>query len=131
MPRLGPIPNHTAGNSETQPTPSGKEAGKSRLDEQKLKKACGDFESIFIAKMLKTMRGSVPPSGLFGKESGQEMFQSLFDEEIGKNLAKERGIGLGNMMFRNMTRKENHQTSPLGRSPGDLHPLQGRRKKEE
>ena len=131
MPRLGPIPNHPAGNSETQPAPSGKEAGKSRLDEQKLKKACGDFESIFIAKMLKTMRGSSPPSGFFGKGSGQEMFQSLFDEEIGKNLAKGRGIGLGNMMFRNMTRKEDHQTSPLARSPGDLHPLPGRRKKEE
>jgi len=130
MPRLGSILNVPPGNAEAQAAPSGKEPGKNRLDADKLKKACGDFESIFVAKLFKAMRGSIPRSGLFDKGSQQEMYQSLFDEEISKHLAKRGGIGLGNMMFRNMTAKENRERLP-GPSSGDPTPLQGRRGKEE
>lgn len=131
MPVLGPIPPRFPANAEAQPAASGKEAGKNRLDEQRLKKACGDFEAIFISKMLKTMRGSIPRSGLFDQGSQQEMYQSLFDEEVSKKLAQRGGIGLGDKIFRNITAKEKFRQAPAGQPPEDFAPLKGRRQKED
>jgi len=87
------------------PPPAGKEPGVKNADEAKLKKACGDFESIFISQMLKEMRKSIPKSGLLDGGSQQDMYLSLFDEELSKSMAKRGGIGLGKILYQNITKQ--------------------------
>jgi Rod binding domain-containing protein len=91
----------------------GKEPGVKRIDEGKLKKACGDFESIFISQMLKEMRKSIPKSGLLDGGGQQDMYLSLFDEELSKSLAKRGGIGVGKILYQNiMKQSQNKDLAP-------------------
>jgi flagellar protein FlgJ len=78
-----------------------------------LEKACRDFESLFVNYMLKQMRETVPQNGLFGGGQAERMYTSMMDEEVAKEISKQRGLGLAPMMYRQMisvlgddTRKE-------------------------
>lgn len=72
--------------------------------EQKLRKACADFEAIILQKMLTLMRESVPKSGLLETGFAQDMFQSLHDQELAQQLTKGKGMGLGDKLYRDLTR---------------------------
>jgi Rod binding domain-containing protein len=65
---------------------------------EKLKEACEGFEAIFMGKLLKDMRKTVPENEfLHSKE--EKMYLSMFDSEIAKKLASAGGMGIGNMLF--------------------------------
>jgi len=94
------------------PIPLGNGPGVKNLDEGKLKKACEDFESIFISKMLKVMRQSIPKTGLLDGGSQQEMYLSLFDEELSKSMAKRGGMGLGKILYQNVMNQGKNRNLP-------------------
>ncbi|MBW2599409.1 MAG: rod-binding protein [Deltaproteobacteria bacterium] len=72
------------------------------IDEEKLKKACADFESIFISYMLKTMRRTIPQSGL-NKFPGKDIYTTMIDQKVAEDLAKRGGgIGLQEMLLRQL-----------------------------
>lgn len=73
------------------------------LKEKKLRKACADFESIILQKMLGMMRESAPKSGLFEKSFAQDIYQSMHDEELAKQLAKGKGMGLGEKLYQDLS----------------------------
>ena len=83
--------------------------GRKRLDEERLKKACVDFEAIFIQQILKSMRQTVLRSDLFGKGTERDILESLLDQEWSKGLAR-RGMGLGKVLYQQLERqgKVNH-----------------------
>lgn len=73
-------------------------------DDKRLKQSCKDFEAIYIGLMLKSMRKTVPEDSLFGSSNQKEIFQSMFDQEIAKNIANsDKSFGLGEMMYRKLT----------------------------
>jgi flagellar protein FlgJ len=78
----------------------------SKLDEEKLKKACMEIESLFISHLLQFMRRTIPQSGFLGNGSGKDIYQNLFDQELGKSLAKGGSMGLGKMIYKQMIRQE-------------------------
>jgi flagellar protein FlgJ len=102
-------------NPSSIPESEGRGPGVKKIDEGKLKKACGDFESIFISQMLKEMRKSIPKSGLLDGGSQQDAYLSLFDEELSKSMAKRGGIGLGKILYQNIMKRGN---------PSDLTPAE-------
>jgi flagellar protein FlgJ len=67
--------------------------------EEELKKACADFESIFIYNMLQKMRGSVPKSGLLKEMEGKSTYNSIVDQKVSENIAASGGMGLQKMLF--------------------------------
>ncbi|PKL75949.1 MAG: hypothetical protein CVV27_12755 [Candidatus Melainabacteria bacterium HGW-Melainabacteria-1] len=67
-----------------------------------LKKAVQDFEAFFVGQIMKDMRKTVPESGLFGQGPEEGMMRDLLDEEWAKQLATGRGIGLAQVLFRQM-----------------------------
>jgi peptidoglycan hydrolase FlgJ len=76
-------------------------------EKQKLKKACADFESLFVYNLLKTMRQSVPKGGLLGNGPGKDIYEMMFDQQIAKSVAsKPGGIGLQQMLQTQMSRYE-------------------------
>jgi peptidoglycan hydrolase FlgJ len=89
------------------PAPSVTKAGKTTKDSKtgdaKLKAACTDFEAVFVNMMLGEMRKTVPKNGLLPKSSGQDIMQSMLDTEMTKNMAHAGGIGLADMLYRQLT----------------------------
>ncbi len=76
-------------------------------EDKRLKDSCKDFEAIYIGLMLKTMRNTVPEDNLFGASNQKEIFQSMFDQEIAKDLAhSDNPFGLGDMLYKNLIREK-------------------------
>lgn len=71
----------------------------------RLKKACADFEGIFLNLMVQTMRKSIPEGGVFGKTHQSDMYDTLFLQEISSKLAKQRGLGIGDALYRQVRRQ--------------------------
>ena len=67
-----------------------------------LKKACADFESVLACYAFKSMRATVPDSGLLKKEDSLSM---LMDQKLAEQLSqKGEGLGLQKMLYRQLCR---------------------------
>jgi flagellar protein FlgJ len=75
-------------------------------EDAKLKKACQDFESIFLNQMLSKMREAVPKSDLMGHSQAEETFQGMLDDELAKQMSANGGIGLGATLYRQITERK-------------------------
>ena len=62
---------------------------------KQLKKACKDFESIFMHQMLKEMRKTVNKTGMIHGGQAEEIFSDMLDQERAKSMS----IGIGDMLF--------------------------------
>ncbi|WP_147821892.1 rod-binding protein [Salidesulfovibrio onnuriiensis] len=74
------------------------------VKERQLKKACQDFEAVFISKLWKQMQATVPKNEIFGGKQS-EMYMSMFDRDFAEKMAESGGIGLGDMMFEQLRDK--------------------------
>jgi flagellar protein FlgJ len=72
-------------------------------DNSKLKTVCRDMEAVFLNILMQKMRDTVPKSGLTGDTSGEDVMRSMLDTEMTKEMAKAGGIGLADMMYRQLT----------------------------
>jgi peptidoglycan hydrolase FlgJ len=79
-------------------------------EEKRLRGACEGFEAVFINKLLAQMRASVPKGGFLHSQY-EDQYLSMFDQELAEKMAKDGGIGLGQMMFDQVS--------------GKLHPRRG------
>ncbi len=66
------------------------------------RKACQEFEAIFIHKMLSSMREAFESEKGEDKDFGGDMFKSMMDEQLGIALARAGGIGLANMLGKSL-----------------------------
>ena len=76
-------------------------------DDRALRSACAEFESYFLYIMMKEMRKTVDRKDSLLYSQTEDMFQQLLDEEYGKSLAKAGGIGLADMMYRQLKTEQN------------------------
>jgi Rod binding domain-containing protein len=111
-----PILNNIRGGVNPLPEPKSAITG---IDKEKLKKACTEFEAVFINQLLQFMRRTVPSSspGILG--SGKDVYQSLFDQELSKSMAKRGGLKIGEMVYKQMMRREEKKSL----SAGTINPL--------
>ena len=76
------------------------------IEAKKLREACEGFEAMFLSMMYKQMRATVPESELFGKKSNAlEIFEDMRDTEMMNAAAKSGGIGIADMMYKQLTIK--------------------------
>ncbi len=76
------------------------------IEAKKLREACEGFEAMFLSMMYKQMRATVPESELFGKKSNAlEIFEDMRDTELMNAAAKSGGIGIADMMYKQLTIK--------------------------
>ena len=68
--------------------------------------AAKEFEGVFLGLLLKAMRGSVASGGLFKEGPDTQMYQGMFDQELGRSLAQAGGIGLAQMILRDQARRQ-------------------------
>ncbi len=72
-------------------------------EQRKLAKACNEFESLLVKQMLEAMQGSTK---MFGDGFGGEYFQSLFQEELSKQISVN-GLGVGKILFNQLNQDKN------------------------
>ena len=83
---------------------AGKTAGgsvcpsKEAADTAKARKACREFESILLYRMLSTMRKAFQDEDGEDSGFGGDIFKSMMDEQLSLALAKSGGIGLADML---------------------------------
>ena len=68
------------------------------------------FEAVFVAMMLKSMRDATHSEGMFENEASK-MYTSMFDQQISQKIAAGKGIGLADMLTRQLS-KAAGQTIP-------------------
>lgn len=79
-------------------------SGFGKVDAEKdIEKVSRDFESVFLNKLLSSMRKTVPKSGLLDSFAS-DMFQSMMDEELSKEMAKDKGMGMGEMIYNDLNK---------------------------
>ncbi|MCB2183517.1 MAG: rod-binding protein [Desulfobulbaceae bacterium] len=74
-----------------------------KVENKKLKEACEDFEAILLNKILSSMREMIPEGGLFEKSYGEKIYQSMLDEEMTKQMAHGKGIGLSELLYEQLS----------------------------
>jgi flagellar protein FlgJ len=70
--------------------------------DQAAKEVATQFEAMFIQMMLKSMRDAVPEGGLFNSND-MKTYTEMADQQIAVNLAKSGGIGLAEVITRQLT----------------------------
>jgi peptidoglycan hydrolase FlgJ len=69
-----------------------------------LRETARQFESLFTNMMLKSMRDASNSSGedsLFGSDQ-QDFYQDMFDQQLSTQLSKGKGLGLADMLLRQL-----------------------------
>jgi len=74
--------------------------------DQKLKKACKDFESLLTYQILRSMRKTIDKCDLMHGGQGEEIYQSLFDMEISKSMADFGPNSLAKLLYEQLKGKE-------------------------
>jgi len=60
--------------------------------------------------MFKTMRNTIPQSGLTNKMTGKDSYEMMMDQKIAEELAKKGGTGLQGVLFNQLNK--GHKTLP-------------------
>ena len=68
-----------------------------------LQQACQEFESYFLAYLLKAMRKTVPKSDLLDGGLAEEIYYSMLDEKLAENIAHAGGMGMGRLLYQQLT----------------------------
>ena len=84
--------------------------GKLRLaaktdNNEAIKAAAKQFESLFLNMMLKSMREAIPKGGLLDN-SQTDLFTGLLDQQMSQKFSSGGGVGLADMMVKQLTRSQ-------------------------
>ena len=80
-----------------------------------LRETARQFESLFTTMMLKSMRSATEGDPLFGSDQ-QQFYQDMFDQQLAVQLSEGRGLGLADLMVRQLMQGGSSGTAvnPLG-----------------
>ena len=77
--------------------------GAAAAENEKLRQATVDFETLFIKQMLNSMKKTVNKSGLLDGGMGQEIFEDMLYDEYAKKIADTANLGISDMMFKQLS----------------------------
>jgi Rod binding domain-containing protein len=66
------------------------------------RKAGEEFEAFFLTQMLEHMFKGIPTDGYFGGGYGEGVYRSVMLQEYGRVLSKAGGVGIGDMVGREL-----------------------------
>lgn len=71
-------------------------------NDQRLREAANEFEAILMQQVMKSMRDAGFTAELIRKSEGEKVFQSLLDEQYARLSLDSGGLGLGEMIYRQL-----------------------------
>jgi len=78
-------------------------ASQGKKDPENIEEAAREFESLFLNQLLKSMRKTVEKSELFHGGNAEDIYTEMLDSELSRELASSGGIGLADMLIRQLT----------------------------
>ncbi len=75
-----------------------------------LKEVASEFETIFVKMMMKSMRSASFGDELFDSESAK-FYRDMYDDQLSQNLSKNGGIGLADVLVKQLERYVPDQTA--------------------
>ena len=100
-----------AANADSQTPLTPAEVAKKAADDKKLRTVCRDMETMFLNMLLTSMRTTVPEGGLLEKSNGEKIMQSMYDQQLSSTMSKAGGIGIADMLYRQLAVKTYKQAS--------------------
>jgi len=82
-----------------------------------LRAATKEFEAFVLYQLMQSMRKTVEKNPLFHGGAGEEVFEDMLDQELTRQLAHAGGIGIGEVLYRQLERQvkqRQSQQSPSG-----------------
>ena len=102
LPPIQPLQN---GMGEVKAKAGAGEGSESLKEAQKLRHACSELESLFIFHLFKEMRATIPKTGFLSGGKGEELYTSMLDAQVARELAAERGMGLSRLLVERLEGK--------------------------
>ena len=81
-----------------------------------LRPVARQVEGMFVQMMLKSMREALPKDGLFSSDSTR-MYTSMYDQQIAQQLTAGKGLGLAEMMVKQMSGGQGEPTEAPSQVP--------------
>ena len=97
-------------------------------EDKALKAACKSFEAMFLNMMYREMRSTVHEGGLFGEDNATKIFEDMRDSELSKQMAEAGGIGLGDMLYRQLSTQVRQKTLAMAQTAAALRAQQAQQK---
>ena len=72
-------------------------------DPDALRQVARQYESLFVRMMIKSMRDAVGKDPIFGSDEGQT-YQEMYDDQLSMEMTKGHGLGLADMLVRQLQR---------------------------
>lgn len=92
---------------------TGLRAAAGQNDPAALREVAGQFEALFLQTMLKNMREASLGDPLFGNSDQHEMYQEMMDQQLAVEMASGKGIGLADMLVRQLGGDEAAKLTPV------------------
>lgn len=81
---------------------------------EELKKACREFESVFTYELLKSMRKTIDKCDLFHGGEGEEIYESLLDQELAKSMSGYGSNSLSGLLYQQLSRMDSSSQANQG-----------------
>lgn len=76
------------------------------LKNDRLWQAAHDLEGVFLTQLFQAMRSTVPQDeGFLASSSSEDMFSAMLDEMLGKMAAERLEGGMGDALYRQLSRR--------------------------
>lgn len=82
-----------------------------------LKTATQEFEGMFINYLLKVMRSTIDSEEDGELSMGKDLYMDMFDSEIALSIARNRSLGIGDMIYRQLQERGLDTTKSDSASP--------------
>ncbi len=100
-----PLRQYTTGTNQTDSFEARLELACKTQEDKELREACQEFESIFLYQMIRAMRATIPRSDFFGSSYGRDVFESMLDEQYAQEMSQTESIGLGELIYQQLSAK--------------------------
>lgn len=80
-------------------------------EDNKLRRACAEFESLLIQYILKSGRNSLPGNSLFDKSNESQIYKSMMDERLAITVSEAKGLGIGDLLYKQLEKIQENSGS--------------------
>ena len=81
-----------------------------------LRKASHALDGVFVNELFKAMRATVPQGGFLSEDPGHDLFTAMLDERLAQTYAERAEGGLGEALYRQLSRRLTDAGSDQGAS---------------
>lgn len=86
--------------------PTKPQAATPGAEADRLRDTARELEGVFLGLLMKAMRSTVGSGGLFKEGTDTQTYRDMFDQEIGRSMARAGGIGLAQMVLRDQALRQ-------------------------